>query len=69
MIITLFCFFFFGRGAKIPEPPEGHKWQKVIHDNKVKIYNDDTNVGIKLRSLETACRELIQNELSCVHSG
>ena len=37
MIITLFCFFFFGRGAKIPEPPEGHKWQKVIHDNKVKI--------------------------------
>ena len=43
MIITLFCFFFFGRGAKIPEPPEGHKWQKVIHDNKVKINNDDTN--------------------------
>lgn len=24
-----------GQGAKIPEPPEGHKWQKVIHDNKV----------------------------------
>ena len=42
MIITLFCFFFFARGAKIPEPPEGHKWQKVIHDNKVRInnYND-----------------------------
>lgn len=37
MIITLFCFFFFYRGAKIPEPPEGHKWQKVINDNKVKI--------------------------------
>ena len=51
MIITLFCFFFFYRGAKIPEPPEGHKWQKVINDNKVKIYNDDTNAGIKFRSL------------------
>ena len=51
MIITLFCFFFFGRGAKIPEPPEGHKWQKVIHDNKVKIYNDDTNAGIEFKSL------------------
>lgn len=23
------------RGAKVPEPPEGHKWQKVTHDNKV----------------------------------
>ena len=27
--------FFFNRGAKVPEPPQGHKWQKVIHDNKV----------------------------------
>ncbi|XP_020631327.1 DNA topoisomerase 1-like isoform X2 [Orbicella faveolata] len=24
-----------GEGAKVPEAPEGHKWQKVIHDNKV----------------------------------
>lgn len=24
-----------GKGAKVPEPPQGHKWQKVIHDNKV----------------------------------
>lgn len=24
-----------GEGAKVPEPPEGHKWQNVINDNKV----------------------------------
>lgn len=24
-------------GAKVPEPPEGHKWQKVIHENKVHV--------------------------------
>ena len=23
------------RGAKVPDAPEGHKWQKVIHDSKV----------------------------------
>lgn len=24
-----------GKGEKIPEPPEGHKWKAVQHDNKV----------------------------------
>jgi len=24
-----------GKDAKVPEAPEGHKWQKVTHDNKV----------------------------------
>ncbi|KAL9974220.1 hypothetical protein ACROYT_G011235 [Oculina patagonica] len=24
-----------GKDAKVPEPPAGHKWQKVSHDNKV----------------------------------
>ncbi|KAL2757635.1 hypothetical protein ACRALDRAFT_2099495 [Sodiomyces alcalophilus JCM 7366] len=23
-----------GKGAKIPEPPAGHKWKAVVHDNK-----------------------------------
>ena len=34
------------RGAKVPEPPEGHKWQKVIHDNKVHV---STNIHVVWR--------------------
>ena len=26
-----------GEDTKVPEPPEGHKWSSVQHDNKVHI--------------------------------
>lgn len=24
-----------GRGVKVPEPPAGHRWKDVVHDDKV----------------------------------
>lgn len=39
-----------GKGAKVPEPPAGHKWKKVQHDNTVTwlaMWQENVNGNIK----------------------
>jgi DNA topoisomerase-1 len=39
-----------GKAAKVPEPPAGHHWNKVIHDNTVTwlaTWKENVNENIK----------------------
>lgn len=39
-----------GEGAKVPEPPAGHKWGEVVHDNTVTwlaMWKENVNDSIK----------------------
>lgn len=39
-----------GKGAKVPAPPKGHKWEKVVHDNTVTwlaTWKENVNNNIK----------------------
>ena len=57
-------FFLLYRDSKIPDPPQGHKWKEVRHDNRVtwlSSWTENIQGSVKYVMLNAASKLKVRN--------
>ena len=64
VVITMYFCFLHYRDSKIPDPPQGHKWKEVRHDNRVtwlSSWTENIQGSVKYVMLNAASKLKVRN--------